>query len=258
MRIRAFLATTGVTLAVASAALAEVTLFAAASLTTALEEIVPVNASPPVSLSFAGSSTLARQIDAGAPADLFVSAHREWMDYLEERGRIDATTRFDLLANRLVVIAPSGTGLVVEPHRDFDFAATFDGRLALGDPDHVPAGIYTRQALQRLGWWSRVRERLAPAPDVRAALVFVERGECAAGIVYATDAAISRKVEVVATIPDSLQPPIRYSAAVVKGRDSAAVRKVMLYLRSSVAADVFRRHGFILLRRPKPVRSVPE
>ena len=219
-------------------------LFAAASLTSALTEILPRRSFPRARISFAGSSALARQIDAGAPADLFVSASPRWMDYLQERGRIEAGTRFDLLANRLVVIAPAASGLEVRPRPGFDLAGAFRGRLAVGDPDHVPAGIYARQALQALGWWPALEPRLAPAPDVRAALLYVERGECEAGVVYATDAAISRRVRVAAELADSLHAPIRYPAAVVAGRDSPAVRRLVRRLRSREAAEVFRAHGF--------------
>lgn len=225
-------------------------LFAAASLTSALTEILPRRSFPRVRLSFAGSSSLARQIDAGAPADLYVSANPRWMDYLEERGRIDAGTRFDLLANRLVVVTPAGSGLEVGPRPGFDLAGAFRGRLALGDPDHVPAGIYARQALRALGWWPALEHRLAPAPDVRAALLYVERGECEAGVVYATDAAVSRRVRVAAQLADSLHAPIRYPAAVVAGRDSPAVRELLGRLRSAGAAEVFRRHGFTVLAGP--------
>lgn len=226
------------------------TLFAAASLTSALTEILPRAGFPEMRLSFAGSSALARQIDAGAPADLFVSANQRWMDYLQERGRIDGETRFDLLANRLVVVTPAGSGLEVEPRPGFDLAGAFRGRLAVGDPDHVPAGIYARQALQALGWWPALEHRLAPAPDVRAALLYVERGECEAGVVYATDAAVSRRVRIAAELADSLHAPIRYPAAVVAGRDSPAVRRLVRRLRSHEAGEVFRRHGFALLAGP--------
>lgn len=226
---------------------ADVTVFAAASLGSALQEILPAAGPPAVSLSFGSSSALARQIEAGAPAGLFVSASEPWMDYLQERGLVDAATRVDLLANRLVVVAPAGEGFAVEVRPGFDFAGAFAGRLALGDPDHVPAGVYARQALERLGWWAAVRDRLASAPDVRAALVFVARGECSAGIVYATDAAVSDRVEVVATFPDSLHAPIRYPAAAVMGRATPAVRQVLARLRTPAAAAVFRRQGFAVL-----------
>ena len=225
-------------------------LFAAASLTSAVTEILPPHSLPQVRVSFAGSAALARQIDAGAPADLFVSANPRWMDYLQERGRVEAATRFDLLANRLVVVTPARSGLEVEPRSGFDLAGAFPGRLAMGDPDFVPAGTYARQALRALGWWPALKHRLAPAPDVRAALLYVERGECEAGVVYATDAAVSRRVRVAAELPDSLHAPIRYPAAVVAGRDSPAVRRLVRRLRSPGAAEVFRRHGFTVLAGP--------
>ena len=240
-------------------AAAEVTVFAAASLTAAAAEVFEGEAGTEVSLSFAASSVLARQIDAGAPADLFLSANRAWMDFLEQRGRIDTATRVDLLANRLAVVAPAGSGLgSVKIAGDFDFPGSFSGRLALGDPDHVPAGMYAKQALVGLGWWSRLEPRLAPAPDARAALVFVERGACSAGIVYATDAAASDRIEVAAEIPDSLHAPILYPAAVVAGRDSPQVRAAMARLLSPAAAGIFRRHGFTVLPRPRRVTSRPE
>lgn len=225
-------------------------LFAAASLTSVLTEILPRHRFPQLRLSFAGSSALARQIDAGAPVDLYLSASPQWMDYLQERGRIDAATRFDLLANRLVVVTPAGSGLEVQPRPGFDLAGALSGRLAVGDPDHVPAGIYARQALRALGWWPALEHRLAPAPDVRAALLYVARGECEAGVVYATDAAVSRGVRVAAELADSLHAPIRYPAAVVAGRDSPAVRHLVNRLRSREAAQVFRRHGFTVLAAP--------
>ncbi len=254
---RAPAAAVAVLLASLSPADAEVTVFAAASLTAAASEVFEGAGSTEVSLSFAASSVLARQIDAGAPADLFLSANRAWMDFLEQRGRIDTATRVDLLANRLAVVAPKGSGLDVEIAGEFDFPGSFAGRLALGDPDHVPAGMYARQALVRLGWWSRLEPRLAPAPDVRGALVFVERGACSAGIVYATDAAASGRVETAAEIPDSLHEPILYPAAAVAGRDSPQVRAAMARLLSPAAARIFRSHGFTVLPRPRRVTSGP-
>lgn len=228
-----------------------VTVFAAASLAGVLREMWPRHRHPEVSLSFASSSMLARQIDAGAPADLYICASQDWMDYLQARGRIDTTTRIDLLGNRLVIIAPRGEGFALALHPDTDIGAAFEGRFAMADPDHVPAGIYARQALRSLGWWPALAARLAPASDVRSALVWVERGECAAGIVYATDVASSRGVEVVAAIPDSLHAPIRYPAALVAGRSTPSARRWLDTLRSPAARAVFRRHGFTLLTAPE-------
>ena len=219
--------------------------FAAASLSTALTELAAHYEG--MRLSVASSSTLAKQIAAGAPADIYFSANAEWMDYLQARQHIEQDTRVDLLGNALVVIAPKGESFAVRWTRDFDFASAFAGRLALGDPDHVPAGQYARQALEKLGWWPALKTRTAPAPDVRAALVYVERGECAAGLVYATDAAQSNRVIALATVPDSLHRPIVYPAAIVKGRASAQTRNLLAFFSSETAAVIFRKHGFTFL-----------
>jgi molybdate transport system substrate-binding protein len=224
-----------------------VTVFAAASLSGALNELWPDTRHPRISVSYAGSSTLARQIEAGAPADLFLSANEGWMDYLQVQGHIDSTTRRRLLGNRLVVIAPVGEGFPLDLKPDVDLDATFVGRLAIADPDHVPAGIYSRQALQALGWWQALSARLTPAADVRTALRWVERGECASGIVYATDAKFSSRVEIVAAVADSLHTPIRYPIALVAGRVTAATRRLLDTLNSPAARRVFLRHGFTLL-----------
>ena len=200
--------------------------FAAASLSSALAELATHYEG--MRLSVASSSTLAKQIAAGAPADIYFSANVEWMDYLQARQHIEQDTR-------------------VRFARDFNFAGAFAGRLALGDPDHVPAGQYARQTLEQLGWWLALKSRIAPAPDVRAALVYVERGECAAGLVYATDAAQSDRVITLATVPDSLHRPIVYPAAIVKGRASAKVRDLLAFFGSDTAAVIFRKHGFTFL-----------
>ena len=219
--------------------------FAAASLNSALSELATHYEG--MRLSVASSSTLAKQIAAGAPADIYFSANAEWMDYLQTRQHIEQDTRVDLLGNALVVIAPKEEPFVVRWARDSDFVGAFAGRLALGDPDHVPAGQYARQALEALGWWPALKTRIAPAPDVRAALVYVERGECAAGLVYATDAAQSDRVITLATVPDSLHRPIVYPAAIVKGHANAQTRNLLAFFNSNTAAVIFRKHGFTFL-----------
>lgn len=219
--------------------------FAAASLSSALAELA--NHYEGMRLSVASSSTLAKQIAAGAPADIYFSANAEWMDYLQARHHLEQDTRVALLGNALVVIAPKGGAFAVRMARDFDFAGAFAGRLALGDPDHVPAGQYARQALAQLGWWPLLKSRIAPAPDSRAALVYVERGECDAGLVYATDATQSNRVTTLATVPDSLHRPIVYPAAIVKGRATTQVRSLLAFFSSDTAAVIFRKHGFTLL-----------
>jgi len=233
-----------------------VTVYAAASLATVMRELTG-RYEGGLRFSFASSSSLARQIDAGAPAEVFFSANRKWMDYLEEKGRIESQTRSDLLGNSLVIIAPKGERFPVRPEKSFDFAAAFEGRLALGNPDHVPAGLYARQALESLGWWPALRDRLAPAPDVRGALVYVERGECSAGIVYATDAAISAKVEIVAALPDSLNAPIVYPIAAIKGCTRDAVCRLLRFLHSAEAAAIFRQLGFAVLKPEEQAHAQP-
>lgn len=227
----------------------EVTVFAAASLETALTEVLQKDHEPPVSFSFASSSTLARQISHGAPADIFVSANRTWMDYLQREGHIDTTTRVDMLANRLVIIAPAGYSFSGTSDREWDFPSALDGYLAIGDPDHVPAGMYAKQAFTKLGWWPSLAPRLVAAPNVRAALLFVARGECSAGVVYATDAMVSDEVEIVTTLPENLHDPIRYSVAITANTEAYNVRTVMDRLFSPVAAEIFDSHGFIVLER---------
>ena len=219
------------------------TIFAAASLTSALVALKPY--CEDLQLSLASSSTLAKQIAAGAPADLYFSASVAWMDYLQARDLIEPNTRTDLLSNALVFIAPRDETFPVRVDKGFDLAAVFTGRLAMGDPAHVPAGLYARQALVNLGWWPALKDRIAPAPNVRAALTYVERGECAAGLVYATDR--SEHVAVLATVPDSLHTAIIYPLAVISGRADDATRRLLTFLRSDLAADLFRRHGFTVL-----------
>ena len=226
-----------------AAAGSQVVIFAAASLTEALEEILTKDQFGEVSLSFASSSSLARQIEAGAPADLYFCASSSWMDYLQARNLIAPKTRIDLLRNRLVLIAPRDEGFAVSLRPDFDFASAFSGRIALADPDHVPAGIYARQALTALGWWQPLVNRLAPTPHVRAALVYVERGETPVGIVYASDVRDDR-VTCIGTVPDSLHHPIVYPLAAIRGHASTEVLRVLSHLTASSSAAIFRKYGF--------------
>ncbi len=233
----------------ASAGAAEpVTIFAAASTleaVTAVARAYEASGRGTVRLVFAASSTLAQQIAAGAPADLFLSANTAWMDELERRGAIVPGTRVDLLGNALVLIAPRGSPLDLEIAPGFALAgAVNDRRLAMGDPAHVPAGMYAKAALERLGVWSQVAGRAAFLSDVRAALMLVDRGEAAAGIVYASDARISARVRVVDTFPGTSHPPIVYPLAVVAGRRGAAVMALYAYLRGAEARDLFRARGF--------------
>lgn len=230
-----------------------VTLFAAASTTDAVNEIAEAFAASgggslrPV---FASSSTLARQIAQGAPADLYLAASAAWMDHLEEQSAILSDSRVDLLKNRLVLVAPADSDLRLRLAPGLDLAGLLgDSRLAVGDPAHVPAGIYARQALEALGLWDQVKDRLAQSSSVRAALALVDRGEAAAGIVYETDAAISQRVRIVDSFPASATPDIVYPLAMVTGHDRPAVRRAYDFLRSAQATAIFARHGFT---RPAP------
>lgn len=221
--------------------------YAAASLTHALTDIAAQwtqAGHPQPVLVFAASSALARQIENGASADVFVSADRKWMDYLAERRKIDPASRMELLGNELVLIAPIGKEIAVEMKAGFDLAGAFKGKLCTGEPDVVPVGTYGKQALTALGWWTAIAPRVVGTDDVRTALAFVERGECPLGIVYATDAAISRKVSVIGRFPVGTHTPIVYPLALVAAarRDS---RAFLAYLKTDAAIDIFQRHGFV-------------
>jgi molybdate transport system substrate-binding protein len=228
-----------------------VRVYAAASLTNALNDIAAAwegdGRSKP-SLVYAASSTLAKQIEAGAPADIFASADLKWMDYLDERGEIVTASRGNLLGNTLVLIVPKGKRFDVDMKPDFAIEQAFSTKLCMGEPANVPAGIYGKQALESLGWWSRLQGRVVGTDDVRTALAFVERGECALGIVYATDAAISERVEVLATFPVQGHDAIVYPFALLEGAGSDA-RAFLDYLGTPPSQAVFRRYGFDLLTR---------
>jgi molybdate transport system substrate-binding protein len=190
-------------------------------------------------LSFAASSALARQIELGAPADLFVAADGEWMDTLSDQGLVLADTRTDLLGNRLVLVTRKG-GAVRH------LADLGDGRLALADPAAVPAGKYARAALESLGQWQAVAANVVPAENVRAALALVERGEAALGIVYTTDAMASAEVDVLETLPEESHPPIRYPAAVLAESRHPDARRFLNFLSSDEGRRIFARHGFAI------------
>lgn len=233
----------------------ELTLFAAASMTDAITELAAAYSAaghPAVKLAFASSSTLAKQIENGAPADLFISADRMWMDYLSERSLIVEQTRTDIAGNALVLIVPAGSpwAAPADPARlDWQALLADGGRLAMGDPAHVPAGRYAKAALDYLQLWPLVESHAVFAGDVRAALTFVETGEAAAGIVYSTDAAISQKVAVVGSFPPGSHDPIVYPIAVLAGHDRTEVRGFLTFLLSPEAAKVLGRYGFVMPAR---------
>lgn len=227
----------------------KITLFAAASLTNAMQAIAAQyqkQSGVEVVASFASSSTLARQIEQGAPADLFISADQQWMDYAVKNQSVEANTRYTLLGNDLVLIAPGHDGAkAVTLNAQTDWKSLLKGeRLAVGDPAHVPAGIYAKEALQKLGAWDRVSSQLAPANNVRAALALVERNESPYGIVYGSDAVASDKVQVVGRFPEESHKPVEYPIAVVKDRQNASVEAFWHYLQGPEAAAVFKQYGF--------------
>lgn len=224
-----------------------VTVFAAASLTDALQQIGEAyrkKTGQEVRFSFTSSSTLARQIEAGAPAEVFVSADKEWMDYVQGKGLIQADTRSDLLGNRLVLIAPKASSVRLKIVQGFPLAAALkDGRLALGDPAHVPAGLYAKAALTKLGVWGQVEARVVPADNVRTALAYVARGEAPLGVVYWTDALAEPKVRIVGFFPQASHPPIVYPAALTTQAGPGA-KAFLAYLHGDEARLMFTRLGF--------------
>jgi molybdate transport system substrate-binding protein len=231
----------------ARAAPETITVFAAASLKDALDENVKAyraTSSDRVVVSYAASSALAKQIEAGAPADIFISADLEWMDYLEKRKLIRRDTRRNLLRNRLVLIAPADSKVSVEIVPRFPLAKLLgNGRLAMANPDAVPAGRYGKASLEALGVWKDVQSRVVSAENVRAAMVLVERGEAPLGIVYKTDAAVDPKVRVVGTFPENTHPPIIYPIAAIASAKPAAAG-FMDWLTMPGAREIFKKYGF--------------
>mgnify|MGYP001556605966 CR=1 FL=1 len=196
---------------------------------------------PQPTLAFAASSALARQVESGAPADLFVSADEKWMDTVEKSGSLKAGTRRDLLTNSLVLIAPSASTAKAGLS---SLSSLGSGRLAMADPDAVPAGKYGKASLEHLGLWDTLEAKLVRAENVRAALALVESGEAPLGIVYATDAAASKKVRVLATFPQDSHPPIRYPLAVLAASKNAQADGFARFLRSVRGRAIFARYGF--------------
>jgi molybdate transport system substrate-binding protein len=198
-----------------------------------------------VQYSFGSSGALARQIQSGAPADVFISANEPWMDALDKDGQIDSATRIDLLANRLVLIVPRGRGVTLDKN--------FSGRLAVGEMQSVPVGLYTKQVLEKYGWLDALAPQLVSCDSVRQVLFFVERGEVDAGIVYSTDAKISERVTVITVFPEENHDPIRYPAAVCATTvHSDAAREFLVFLRSSEARAVFEALGFTVVAGGAP------
>ena len=246
MRICLFLL---VLLLTRAAVAGDLTVFAAASLTDAMKEISTAwvaRGHKAPSLSFGASSTLARQIEQGAGANLFASADVQWMDELASRHLIADNTRRNLLGNRLVLVVPANLARRIEIGPGFNLLALLGpaGRLATGDPAHVPVGIYAAQALRTLGVWAVAESRLARAENVRAALLLVEREEAPAGIVYATDAAASPGVAVAGVFPATTHDPIMYPFAVTREGDTPEARALLDFLATEPARAIFIRYGF--------------
>jgi molybdate transport system substrate-binding protein len=228
------------------------TIFAAASLQPALDQMAHdgLLGAPAPRLVYASSSALARQIENGAPADIFISADERWMDDAATHDAIVAATRKDLLGNSLVLIAPADSNATVDLARGTPSlldALGKDGRLAIALPDSVPAGIYAKQSLTKLGMWQALEPRMAMARDVRAALNLVVLRQSPLGIVYHSDAVSEPRVKVLATFPGGSHKPIVYPVAIVKGHDDAAARAVLAALESARAAAVFKHWGFDVL-----------
>lgn len=236
-----------------AAAARDVTVYAAASLKTALDEALIVykaQAGTKVTAAYAASSALAKQIEAGAPADIFVSADQEWMDHLAKAGLIQTDSRFTFLGNQLVLVMERSQAKRLTIDGNLDLVGLLDGRrLAVGDVNAVPAGRYAKAALTRLGLWGKLSDKLAPAENVRAALALVARGEAAAGIVYATDARVEPGVAIVGVFPADSHPPIEYPAALVKGADAAAAKPLLDFLKTEEGRRHFINQGFTVLAR---------
>ncbi len=226
-------------------------IFAAASLKNALDDIAAGwkdSGKPAPRISYAASSALAKQMEQGAPADLFISADIDWMDYAEKKDLIQKDTRVNLLGNKIVLIAPRDAKTTVDVKQGFDLAkALAGGKLAMANVDSVPAGKYGKAALEKLGAWDGVKGSIAQAENVRAALLLVARGEAELGIVYSTDAAAEPNVKIVGTFPPGSHPPIIYPAALTKSTKSTDAQAFLDLLKSTKARPAFEKQGFEVL-----------
>lgn len=239
-------------LALPATAAEKVTVFAAASLKNALDAANAAwqaETGNETTVSYAASSALAKQIEAAAPADLFISADLAWMDYVAEKKLIKDDTRSNLLGNRIVLVAPKDEAKAVDIKDGFDLAGLVgDGKLAMGAVDSVPAGKYGKAALEKLGVWPSVESKVAGAESVRAALALVSRGEAPYGIVYETDAAADPGVAIVGTFPEDSHPPIIYPVAILAESRSPAAAAYLDFLKSAKAAPFFAGQGFTILK----------
>ncbi|MBX9911242.1 MAG: molybdate ABC transporter substrate-binding protein [Beijerinckiaceae bacterium] len=233
----------------------DLVIFAAASLKNALDETAAAWAKetgrPAPKISYAASSALAKQLEQGAPADLFLSADLDWMDHAASKGLIRTESRVTLLANRIALIAPSDSTATVTLGAGVDLTAALgQGRLAMANVEAVPAGKYGKAALETLGGWDKVKDKVAQAENVRAALLLVSRGEAPLGIVYTTDTAAEPKVKVLATFPEDSHPPILYPVAVTKDSTHPDAAGFLAYLRGPASRAAFEKQGFTVLNKP--------
>jgi molybdate transport system substrate-binding protein len=231
----------------------KIVVFAAASMKNALDNVDTAftkETGKDVSVSYAASGPLAKQIENGAPADVFISADTDWMDYIAKKKLIKDDTRVNLLGNAIVLVAPKDKAKTVEVKQGMDLAGLLgDGRLALGQPESVPAGKYGKAALEKLGIWSSVEKKVAGAESVRAALALVSRGEAPYGIVYQTDVSADPGVAVVGTFPEDSHPPIIYPIAITASSTNPDVKAYFDYLKSAKAVPFFEHEGFTVLKQ---------
>ena len=224
--------------------------FAAASLTDVLNVVAEVyekTGQPKPVFSFASSATLARQIENRAPADIFISADEQWMDYIATRNLIEPASRVALLSNRIVLVSTATNPIVLTIEPGFALGKALGaGKLALADPDSVPAGRYAKAALENLGVWREIEPRVVRAENVRGALAFVERADARAGVVYATDAALAKNITIVGTFPEISHPPITYPIALLRQKPSAEAKSFYDFMRSDTAKEIYQRFGFIV------------
>jgi molybdate transport system substrate-binding protein len=249
--LTAMVLTLGAGTAPAAAQGRDLLVFAAASLKNALDEAAAQwqrESGKKVAISYAASNTLIKQIEQGAPADMFISADLDWMDYGQQKGLIKPDTRSNLLGNRLVLVAPKDSNVTADIKPGFDLAALLKGgRLAMGNVDAVPAGKYGKTSLEKLGAWDGVKDKIAQAESVRAALLLVARGEAPLGIVYQTDAAADPTVKIVGTFPENTHPPIIYPIALTKDSTNPDALAFLNFIRSPAARPIFERQGFTVL-----------
>jgi molybdate transport system substrate-binding protein len=257
--VRTIVVVWGVALFPTTARADSLMIFAAASTVKAMEELSARYATlghGEIRVSLASSGTLAKQIQEGAPADAFLSANTDWMDFLAERNLIDVASRTNLFANELVMAVPADSNLNLTIADRFPLSeALKDGHLAIADPDHVPAGIYAVRALKNMRVWQDVAAVAVRTVDVRAALMLVVRGEVEAGVLYASDAMLEPRVRIIDTFPATSHPPIVYPFALVADSDNPQAAHFSAFVRSAEAREIFVKHGFIQLPQPTPGES---